>query len=122
MKRIAFGSLTLAMAWVGGVDPCSALPVFSPQPVAEAESAFLLTRHRRHHHHWRGHHRHSRRGGPAPEELNPPAVQGDSAPMSAYPAPETGSAHPPTAAPAETGPPPAPPRSTRWVNPDKRRG
>jgi len=120
MKRIAFGSLTLAMAWVGGADPCSALPVFSPQPVAEAEAAFLLTRHR-HHHHWRGHHRHSRRGGPASEELNQPA-EGDSAPLSAYPAPETGTAHPPTAAPAETAPPPAPRRSTRWVNPDKRRG
>src|SRR6266496_1173103 len=76
MKRIAFGSLTLAMAWVGSADPCSALPVFSPQPVAEAESAFLLTRHRRHHHHWRGHHRHSRRGGPASEGLKQP-VEGD---------------------------------------------
>ena len=51
-----------------------------------------------------------------------PAGQADSAPLSAYPAPETGSALPPAVAPAETAPPPAPRRSTRWVNPDKRRG
>jgi hypothetical protein len=121
MKRIVLGSFTLAMAWVGVADSCSALPVFTPQPVAEAEAAFLLTRHRRHHHHWRGHHRHSRRGGPAPEGLNPPAGEGDSGRFSTYPAPETGSGQPPTAAPAETAPPPAR-RSTRWVNPDKRRG
>jgi hypothetical protein len=122
MKPALIGGVALGLVWVGGAGPCSALPVFSPQPIAEAQTALLLARHHRHHHHWRHHSRQAHRSRSAPEEPYPSAVQDETTASSASRPPEMGSAQPPTAEiPAETAPSPRRWRSTRWINPDRRR-